>query len=311
MSVMGEEYHIPVLADECLSALKVKRGGIYFDGTLGGGNDSELILRAGGRLIAVDRDNEALDFVGARFASNPDFAGRYELVHDNFKNVAEILGGRSINDIDGALLDLGISSRQVDEPQRGFSYSKDGELDMRMDREQVLSAMQVVNEYSTEQLARIFFTYGEEKFARKIAANIVERRKKTPIETTMQLSDIIVASVPSRKSGHPAKKVFQALRIEVNNELSGLGEAVCDIVDKLKKGARLCVITFHSLEDRIVKQTFASLATDCICDKSLPVCVCGHRASVKLIGKAIRPSEKEQERNPRSKSATLRVAEKI
>lgn len=311
MSTGGEGYHVPVLASECMNALGVKRDGVYFDGTLGGGNDSELILRSGGRLIAVDRDAEAIDYVGERFAANPDFVGRYELVHDNFKNVIEILDSRGIDGLDGALLDLGISSRQVDEPRRGFSYSKDGELDMRMDREQVLSAMHVVNEYSSEQLARIFFTYGEEKFARKIAANIVARRKQAPIETTTQLADIIIDSVPSRKSGHPAKKVFQALRIEVNNELSGLGEAVCDIAGRLKKGARLCVITFHSLEDRIVKQTFASLATDCICDKSLPVCVCGHKASVKLVGKAIRPSEEEQERNPRSKSATLRVVEKI
>lgn len=311
MSAMGEDYHVPVLANECMNALGVERDGIYFDGTLGGGNDSELILRSGGRLIAVDRDSEAIDYVSARFAANPDFAGRYELVHDNFKNVVEILDRRGIDGLDGALLDLGISSRQVDEPQRGFSYSKDGELDMRMDREQVLSAMHVVNEYSADQLVRIFFIYGEEKFARKIAANIVAKRKLSPIETTAQLSDIIIDSVPSRKSGHPAKKVFQALRIEVNNELSGLGEAICDIVDRLRRGARLCVITFHSLEDRIVKQTFASLATDCICDKSLPVCVCGHKASVKLVGKAVRPSAEEQERNPRSKSATLRVAEKI
>ena len=308
---MGEDYHVPVLADECMSALAVKSGGVYFDGTLGGGNDSERILLRGGKLIAVDRDIEAIDYVSARFASNPDFTGRYELVHDNFKNAAHVLAERSIDGLDGALLDLGISSRQVDEPTRGFSYSRDGELDMRMDRDQLLSAMHVVNEYSQDQLARILFTYGEEKFARKIAANIAAKRKLSQIETTTQLADIVLASVPSRKSGHPAKKTFQALRIEVNNELSGLGEAICDIADKLKSGARLCVITFHSLEDRIVKQTFHSLAVDCICDKSLPVCVCGHKASVKIIGKAIRPSEEEISRNPRSKSATLRVVEKI
>ena len=308
---MSAQYHIPVLADECMSALAVKRDGVYFDGTLGGGNDSERILTLGGRLIAVDRDMEAIDYVSARFASHAEFDGRYELIHDNFKNAAQILGERGVTALDGALLDLGISSRQVDEPSRGFSYSKDGELDMRMDRDQVLSAMHIVNEYSEDQLSRILFTYGEEKFGKKIAANIVAKRKVSPIETTSQLADIVLGSVPSRKSGHPAKKTFQALRIEVNNELSGLGEAICDIVDRLKVGGRLCVITFHSLEDRIVKQTFTSLATDCICDKSLPVCVCGHKATVKLIGKAVRPSDSEIAANPRSKSATLRIAEKI
>ncbi len=308
---MGEQYHVSVMPNECIGTLDVKSGGIYFDATLGGGGHSELILRKGGSVVAVDRDSDAIDYVTRKFAKIPEFEGRYKIVHDNFKNVKQVLRDCGINELDGAIADLGISSRQVDDAERGFSYSKDGELDMRMDREQELSALSVVNEYSEEQLSRIIFTYGEERFARKIAADIVRERKLSPIETTGRLSELIQRSVPPRKNGHPAKKTFQALRIEVNNELSGLGEALCDMVDLLKPKARLCVLTFHSLEDRIVKQTFASLATDCICDKSLPICVCGHKATVKQTGKALRPTEKETELNSRSKSATLRAVEKL
>lgn len=308
---MSEQYHIPVMPTECLEALNVRSGGTYFDATLGGGGHSEQILLGGGNLIAVDRDFDAVDYVTRRFEKIPEYDGRYSIVHDNFKNVKQILKDVGVDELDGAIIDLGISSKQVDDAERGFSYSKDGVLDMRMDREQVLSALSVVNEYSEQQLSRIIFTYGEERFARKIAAEIVRQRKVAPIETTGQLSELIQRCVPARKNGHPAKKTFQALRIEVNNELSGLGEAICDMVDLLKKGARLCVLTFHSLEDRIVKQTFASLATDCICDKSLPVCVCGHKATVKQIGKALKPTETEICRNSRSKSATMRAVEKL
>lgn len=307
-----KEYHVPIMADECIEALAVSRDKLYFDGTLGGGGHSERILRLGGRLIAVDRDSEAIDYATARFAKNPDFIGKFEIVHDNFKNAKEILKRFCIDALDGAILDLGISSHQVDDMERGFSYRFDSELDMRMDRDQVLSALGVVNEYSEEQLSRIIFTYGEERFARRIARNIVDMRKHAPIETTKQLVDVILKSVPQgRKGGHPAKKTFQALRIEVNNELSGLGEAVSDLVDVLLPGARLCVLTFHSLEDRIIKQTFRTLATDCICDKSLPMCVCGHKAEVKLINKGIKARQEEVGQNSRSKSATLRIVEKL
>lgn len=308
---MADDYHVSVMANECIDALSVRPDGLYLDCTLGGGGHSERILRKGGRIIGIDRDSDAIEYVHSRFGKISEFAGRYSLVHDNFKNAKAMLEQKCADKLDGAIIDLGISSRQVDDSARGFSYVRDGELDMRMDRDQVLSALSVVNEYSEQQLARIIFTYGEERFARRIAAAIVKQRKDAPIETTARLADIVVKAVPHCRNGHPAKKTFQAVRIEVNNELSGLGEAVCDIVDKLRVGARICVLTFHSLEDRIVKQTFQSLATDCICDKSLPVCVCGHKASVKLIGKALTPSTEETQINPRSRSAKLRVAEKV
>lgn len=305
------EYHVPVMLRECVDALRVSEGKLYFDGTLGGGGHSGEILRRGGRLLAVDRDMEAIDHSRLRFSQISDYNGRYTLVKDNFKNVSEILRANSADTLDGAILDLGISSHQVDEAVRGFSYNGNGLLDMRMDRDQYLSAMTVVNEYTEEELSRIIYTYGEERFARKIARSIVEARSKSPIETTKRLAEIVKSCVPEgKKGGHPAKKTFQALRIEVNNELSGLGEAICDIVSKLKSGGRIAVISFHSLEDRIVKQTLKTLSVDCVCDKSLPVCVCNHKASVKLIGK-YKPSAEETARNSRCKSATLRVAEKL
>ncbi len=305
------EYHVPVLLNECMEALAITPEKLYFDGTLGGGGHSGEILRRGGRVIATDRDIEAIDCARGKFLAVSAYNGRYTLVKDNFKNVLNVLKDREISALDGALLDLGISSHQVDEDSRGFSYSGDGVIDMRMDRDQMLSAMTVVNEYSEEELSRVIYTYGEERFARKIAKRIVETRKNAPIETTRELADLIKACVPpQKKGGHPAKRTFQAIRIEVNNELSGLGEAICDLVSVLRSGARIAVISFHSLEDRIVKQTLKTLATDCICDKSLPVCVCHHKASVKLLGKT-KPSEAEIAANPRAQSATLRVAEKL
>ncbi|MDE6398193.1 MAG: 16S rRNA (cytosine(1402)-N(4))-methyltransferase RsmH [Clostridiales bacterium] len=305
------EYHVPVLLDECMQALNVGAGKLYFDGTLGGGGHTSEILRRGGRVIATDRDMEAIDYARLRLAQVSDYNGRYTLVKDNFKNATEVLRAHETASLDGALLDLGISSHQVDENLRGFSYSGNGLLDMRMDRDQYLSAMTVVNEYTEEELSRIIYTYGEERFARKIARAIVETRRRSPIETTTRLADIVKSCVPAgKKGGHPAKKTFQAIRIEVNNELSGLGEAIGDLVNALRPGGRIAVISFHSLEDRIVKQTFKMLSMDCICDKSLPVCVCHHKATVKLIGK-YKPSEEETARNERSKSATLRVAEKL
>ena len=305
------EYHVPVLLSECMEALAVSPEKLYFDGTLGGGGHSGEILRRGGRVIATDRDMDAIDCARGKFLAVSAYAGRYTLVKDNFKNALQVLKDNGISALDGALLDLGISSHQVDEDSRGFSYSGDGVLDMRMDRDQMLSAMTVVNEYSEEALSRLIYTYGEERFARKIAGRIVQARKRAPIETTRELADLIKACVPQgQKGGHPAKRTFQAIRIEVNNELSGLGEAIGDLTSVLKPGARIAVISFHSLEDRIVKQTFKTLATDCICDKSLPVCVCHHKASVKLLGKT-KPSEAEIAANPRAQSATLRVAEKL
>ncbi len=305
------EYHIPVMLDECMDALRVSTGKLYFDGTLGGGGHTGEILKRGGRVIATDRDMEAIDHSRMKLSQITDYNGRYTLVKDNFKNVLEVLKSNEADSLDGALLDLGISSHQVDENLRGFSYSGNGLLDMRMDRDQYLSAMTVVNEYTEEELSRIIYTYGEERFARKIARAICEARKKSPVETTKRLADIVKSCVPVvGKGGHPAKKTFQAIRIEVNNELSGLGEAVSDIISVLKPGARIAVISFHSLEDRIIKQTFKMVSSDCICDKSLPVCVCNHKASVKLIGK-YKPTEKEITKNTRSQSATLRVAEKL
>lgn len=308
---MTETYHVPVMADETINALNVKEDGTYFDGTLGGGGHSSRILALGGKLIAVDRDLDAINYVKAKLKGEPRYALRYNLVHDNFKNASDILASLNVSEIDGAVLDLGISSHQVDEAERGFSYGKDGCLDMRMDRTVGKSALEIVNEYSSERLAKIIFTYGEEKFARRIADNIVRARAESPITTTGRLSEIVSESIPIHTSGHPAKKTFQALRIEVNDELGGLKEAICAIADKLVSGGRLCVITFHSLEDRIVKQTFRSLSAGCICDKSFPVCVCGHTPSMKLVGSGYRPSESETARNPRSKSATLRIAEKL
>lgn len=303
-------YHVPVMADEVIENLRIQPHGTYLDCTLGGGGHTERILQAGGCVLALDKDVEAIDYATTRLCAGGGYGGRFTIVKSDFKAACDVLDRQGIAALDGAVMDLGISSHQVDDASRGFSYRFDSELDMRMDRSQVKSAMNVVNEYSEEELARILFTYGEERFAKKIARAIVAERAKTPVETTGRLADIVASCMPYQKNGHPAKKTFQAIRIEVNNELSGLGEAVGDIVGRLKRGGRICVITFHSLEDRIVKQTLASLAACCICDKSLPVCVCGHVAEVKTVGK-YKATAEELDRNPRAASATLRVAEKL
>lgn len=304
------EYHVPIMLREVIEALDVKKDGVYLDGTTGGGGHSEAILKNGGRTICIDRDDEALNESRKRFEK----AGLdgYTLVKSNFKDADKVLDELGIDFIDGALLDLGISSHQIDEPTRGFSYRYEGRLDMRMDESQPLSAYDVVNGYEERELERILFTYGEERFAKKIAANIVKARENTPIETTQQLVEIIKRSTPAfyQRQGHPAKKTFQAIRIEVNGELDGLKEGIESIAARIKSGGRFAIITFHSLEDRIVKQTFRLMCTDCICDKSLPVCVCGHKATAKSFGK-IKPTEEELENNPRSASATLRVIEKL
>ncbi len=304
-------YHVPVLYNECLDNLNIKSDGIYFDGTLGGAGHSEGILMRGGNLIATDLDKDAIENAKIRL-NKAEYEGRFTLVRDNYKNFSNVIESLGVDKIDGALLDLGISSHQIDEPERGFSYRFDGKLDMRMSDLQPLSAYDVVNTYSEEKLADILYLYAEERFSRRIAKNIVATRKNKPIETTLQLAEIVKQSVPmqAQKNGHPAKKTFQAIRIEVNGELNGLDTVIEDIIKKLNSGARLCIITFHSLEDRIVKKAFALHSTDCICDKKLPICICGHKATVKTLGK-IKPSKEELELNSRSASATLRIIEKI
>lgn len=304
------EYHVPIMFDECMEALAVKRGGVYFDGTLGGGGHSHGILERGGRLIATDRDDEAIAFSTARF-ENAGFDG-YTIVKSNFHDATKVFDEYGIDKLDGALLDLGISSHQIDAAERGFAYRLDGKLDMRMGQDESLSAYDVVNGYSEDELVKIFYEYGEEKFSKRIAARIVSERKKSPIETTLQLAELIRSATPEfyHRQGHPAKKVFQALRIEVNGELDGLSEAINDITARLASGARFAIISFHSLEDRIVKQTFKTLCTDCICDKSLPVCVCGHKAEARDLGRK-KPSNDEIAKNSRSCSATLRIIEKL
>lgn len=303
-------YHTPVMLGEIMNALRVRRDGIYFDGTLGGGGHSLAIMKAGGRVLATDLDEAAIEYARKRF-EREGLHGRYTIVRDNFKNFAEITASAGIDEIDGALLDLGVSSRQFDDGERGFSYRYDAELDMRMDTRSGPTAEDVVNDYPADELVRVLREYGEETFAPKIVRAIEKARKTHRIRTTGELASLIADSVPYRKSGHPAKKTFQALRIEVNGELDGLGKAAEDIVGKLKSGGRLCVLTFHSLEDRIIKNTFRLLSTDCICDKSLPVCVCGHKATVRQIRAEKKAGEEELRANNRSRSATLRIVEKL
>lgn len=303
-------YHISVMLDEVISALNVRSGGIYFDGTLGGGGHSLGIMKAGGNVIATDLDEDAIKYAEDRFLSE-GMSGRFTIVRDNFKNFLRVTDSLGCDAIDGAVLDLGVSSHQFDDGERGFSYRFDAELDMRMDRRQELTAEDVVNGYSEKELLRVLYEYGEESYAKSIVRNIIKARQAHPIKTTGELADIIAKSVPYRKGGHPAKKTFQALRIEVNGELDGLGQAVEDIVGKLRSGGRLCVITFHSLEDKIIKNAFRLMATDCICDKSLPVCICGHKAAVKQIKTNKRATEEELAENNRSHSASLRIVEKL
>lgn len=306
--------HIPVMLEECMDGLKLKSDGVYFDGTLGGaGHSFEILKRTSpnGRLIATDLDVEAIANAEKRLA---EFSGRFKLFHSNFKSFPEVISSAGEDKIDGAILDLGVSSYQLDNRERGFSYMGEAALDMRMNRDNPKSACDVVNGYDKAKLSYIFSVYGEEKFADNIAKNICEERKIKPINTTKELAEIIDRSIPYKfkQNGHPAKKVFQAIRIEVNEELDGLGDCLKDIVKSLKVGGRLVVMTFHSLEDRIVKQTFKDLETDCVCDKRLPVCVCGKRREVKEINKKpIEASEQEKKDNPRAASAKLRIVEKV
>ncbi len=307
--------HYSVMLSECIEGLDIKSNGIYFDGTLGGGGHSYEILKASspnGKLIATDLDSYAIGRADERLK---EFSGRYTLVKDNFKNFSSIKDELNIKEFDGIILDLGVSSFQLDDRSRGFSYmATDEKLDMRMNRDASLTAEKVVNEYSENELKEIFREYGEEKFASAIAKNIVLARKTKRIETVSELNEIIDKSIPMKfkQNGHPSKKVFQALRIEVNEELSSLYETVLEMARSLKKGGRIVIITFHSLEDRIVKRAFKELECDCICDKSLPVCVCGKRKEIEIITKhPLLASEDELENNSRSKSAKLRIAQKI
>ena len=306
--------HYSVLISECIEGLKIKPDGVYVDGTAGGaGHSSEIAKRLdGGRLIAIDQDETAVKVAGERLSK---LKKNTTVVRNNFCEIASVCRELGVDGIDGVLLDLGVSSYQLDTAERGFSYSSDAPLDMRMDNRKTLSAYDVVNKYSEQELKRILFEYGEERFAPQIAASIIRAREKKYINTTAELSDIIKYSIPSaaREGGHhPAKRSFQAIRIEVNSELDVIEPAIRDAVSLLNAGGRIAIITFHSLEDRIVKQTFASLASGCTCPKDFPICVCGNKPKVRIITKKpILPSRLELEENPRSRSAKLRIAEKL
>ena len=311
---MSEFTHRPVLLDECIEGLNIRPDGIYLDGTLGrAGHSREIAKRlTTGRLICVDRDDAALEAAQERLAP---WMERVTLVHSNFDRVDEILDELGIPGADGMLFDLGVSSPQLDDGARGFSYMADAALDMRMDRDEGLTAADVVNTWSQEELKRILFQYGEERYAPQIAGAIVRRREEKPIQTTLELVDIIKSAMPARalkEKQHPAKRSFQAIRIAVNDELGSVERMIQRAVPRLNKGGRLAVITFHSLEDRIVKTGFADFARGCTCPPDFPVCVCGKTPDVRLVNKKpILPSQQELEENPRSRSAKLRVAEKL
>lgn len=306
--------HRPVLLAECIEALAIRPDGIYVDGTAGGGGHSAAIAShlESGRLIAIDQDEAAIEAAGKRLAP---FGERAVVVRSNFSELERVVHEQGYEQIDGLLLDLGVSSYQLDAAERGFSYSADAPLDMRMDKRKALTAYEVVNTYSEAALKKILYDYGEERFAPSIAASIVRERARKPIETTSELSELIKRSIPpfAREGGHhPAKRSFQAIRIEVNGELAIIEPTIRTAVSLLRPGGRLAIITFHSLEDRPVKQTMADLARGCTCPKEFPVCVCGRKPVVRVITrKPILPSAKELEENPRSRSAKLRVAEKL
>ena len=306
--------HRSVLLDECMEGLNIKPDGIYVDGTVGGGGHSSQIAKrlSSGRLIAIDQDEAAIAAASERLEP---WKQNVTVVRSNFYEVKEVCERLGVEAIDGLLLDLGVSSYQLDTPGRGFSYMADAPLDMRLDKRGALTAYDVVNGYPEEKLKKILYEYGEERFSAAIAAAMIRERQKKPIETTLELSNIIKYAIPpfAREGGHhPSKRSFQAIRIEVNGELDVIEPAIRDAASLLRRGGRIAVITFHSLEDRIVKQTFASLAQGCTCPKSFPVCVCNNKPTVKIITrKPILPSAEELEENPRSRSAKLRVAEKL
>lgn len=304
--------HISVLLEESIDSLNIKEDGIYVDGTLGGGGHSEEILKRlskKGKLISIDQDEDAIRHSSERLK-------KYEnsiIVKNNFSNIKNILEDLNIEKVDGVLLDLGVSSYQLDNAKRGFSYNKDSEIDMRMDLSNDIDGKKVVNNYSEEELTSIFFEYGEEKFSKRIAKKIVESREIKEIESTLELSEIVKSVIPKSSYSYgdnPEKRVFQAIRIEVNAELKILKKAIEDIIDVTKKGGRVSIITFHSLEDRIVKETFKEKAIDCICPKAFPICVCNNKSKIKIITKKpIIPSKEELDENRRSHSSKLRVCE--
>ena len=311
---MSELTHRPVLLDECIEALNIRPQGVYLDGTLGrAGHSREIAKRlTTGRLVCVDRDQAALDAAQERLA---DFREKVTLVHSNFDQVDEILDKLSLAGADGMLFDLGVSSPQLDDGERGFSYMADAPLDMRMDRSGGLTAGDVVNTWPQEELRRILFQYGEERYAPQIAAAIARRRRERPVATTLELVEIIKGAMPAKalkEKQHPAKRSFQAVRIAVNDELASVERMLQRAVPRLNRGGRLAVITFHSLEDRIVKTGLAEFARGCVCPPDFPVCVCGRTPDVKLVNrKPVLPSQRELEENPRARSAKLRVAEKL
>lgn len=302
--------HIPVLATDTIKNLNIKKDGVYVDLTLGKGGHSKMILENlsdKGRLIAIDQDKEAIE---AAKENLKDFSN-VTFINSNFEKFEEVLANLGLDLIDGALMDIGVSSYQIDNAERGFSYMKDGPLDMRMNQDNELTAEIVVNEYSQDELERIFFEYGEERFSKSVARNIIKQRSEGRIDSTIKLRDIIRKSIKSNET-HPEKRVFQALRIEVNRELEVLENTIETVVDHLKIGGRIAIISFHSLEDRIVKNKFKDLATACICPPELPVCVCNHKAKIKVITrKPITATMKELKMNSRSKPAKLRVGERI
>lgn len=305
--------HKPVLLNEVIAGLEIKPGGVYVDCTVGGGGHSFEIAKrmANGHLYAFDRDEEAINASKERLKQFDNVT----FIHDNYKNAKEDLDNLGVAGVDGVLIDLGVSSPQLDHGERGFSFLHEGRLDMRMDRRQKLSAYEVVNTYPREKLVEILYKYGEESNAKNIVQKIMEAREKSPIETTMELKNIVESAFPKKViygKGGVSKQTFQAIRIEVNGELDGLEQALSDLAGKLSSGGRMAVISFHSLEDRIVKNLFKNLSTDCICPPKTPVCICGHKASVKLINKKpITASKEELEFNPRSSSAKLRIIEKL
>ncbi|MDD3242845.1 MAG: 16S rRNA (cytosine(1402)-N(4))-methyltransferase RsmH [Eubacteriales bacterium] len=311
---MSEFHHVSIMLPQCVAYLAPERGGIFVDGTLGGAGHAQAVLakmQGHGSLIGIDLDDRALAAAAERLSPFGDsFCG----VKGNFKDIKSILEQQGVPGIDGALLDLGVSSPQLDEAQRGFSYHNEAPLDMRMDQSAAFSAYDVVNGYSPQALAKVIFAYGEERFARRIADFIARERQDAPIETTVQLSEIITQAIPAkfrRQGPHPARRTFQAIRIEVNHELEGLGQAITDFIDVLNPGGRLCVITFHSLEDRAVKEAMKTAQDPCICPKDFPVCVCGRVSKGKMDPrKPVQADEAEVEENPRSRSAKLRVFRK-
>ena len=312
MEKIGNDYHIPVLYYETLDNLVINPDGVYIDCTLGGGSHSEGILERlsdKGLLISIDQDSNAIEYSKKRLEK---FGPKWKVFKGNFENIDTIAYMAGVDKVDGILMDIGVSSKQLDDPERGFSYRYDVKLDMRMNIEQKISAYDVVNTYSEEQLSKIIFEYGEERYARKIAKLIVEERKSFPIEKTSDLIALIKRAYPERSSKHPAKKTFQAIRIEVNRELEVLENAISKAVEILKVGGRLAIITFHSLEDRIVKNKFKDLATACKCPKDIPICVCGGVKKFEIITKKpIIPIDDELKNNNRAHSSKLRILERI